>query len=353
MKRISRLFFYTLLLSVLMPLACTPSEGERTTAAAPSPPVKLVLDTDFGSTHGDIDDMGALAVAHGLMNQGACDLQAVMLCINNGHAVQAVDAVNTYFGRGDIPVANADGELMYQDTSFAHHVARRFAHDVVPEETLSTTPLYRKLLAEAEPHSMTVAVVGNLKNIHNLLISEPDDNSPLSGRELVEEKVDRMYVMGGAFPTGITTVNFQYSGPCIAKFVVENFPRPIVFSGTNIGRMTEGFVTGSKLNRLPDDSPVKACFQYWFKHPVEWYWQPPSDSIRNHHHWDQITVHTAVRGVENWFELETEGSCEVECDGSNIWNYAEDRPHAYLKVKMDPFTFSNSIIEPLMMALPE
>jgi hypothetical protein len=88
---------------------------------------------------------------------------------------------------------------------------------------------------------------------------------------------------------------------------LKTIPGPsIVFSGEKIGKMDYGlFVTGSKINQLPDDKPVKACFEYWFKHPVSWYWNPPADSIRNHHHWDQVTVHTAVRGVQDWFEMDT------------------------------------------------
>ena len=56
-------------------------------------PTKLIIDTDFGYSIADIDDMGALAVAHGLMNTNQCELLAVILSINNGHSVQALDAV--------------------------------------------------------------------------------------------------------------------------------------------------------------------------------------------------------------------------------------------------------------------
>ncbi|MGK7394634.1 MAG: hypothetical protein ACNS62_08675 [Candidatus Cyclobacteriaceae bacterium M3_2C_046] len=315
--------------------------------------VQLILDTDFGSVNGDIDDMGALALAHGLMNNDECDLLAVMLCINNGHAMQAVDAVNTYFGRGDIPVANTDGELIYQDTSFAYHVAANFQNDIVPEESLAATKLYRKVLAGAEDNSVNIAVVGHPGNLHNLFKSGADEYSELSGVELFGKKVDTLYLMGGSFPDGATTVNFKYAGECVTKSVIENSPRPIVFSGEKIGKMDYGFVTGSKLNQLPDDNPVKACYEYWFQHPVSWYWNPPADSIRNHHHWDQVTVHTAVRGVQDWFEMDTTGYCQMDCAGTNQWITSTDKDHAFLKIQMDPETFSNTYIQPLMMALPQ
>ncbi len=313
---------------------------------------QLIIDTDFGAVHGDIDDMGAIAVAHGLMNNDECDLKAVILCINNGHAMQAVDAVNTYFGRGDIPVANTDGELIYGDTSFAYHVAVNFENDIVPEEALPATKLYRKLLAEAEKNSIRIAVIGHPGNLYNLFKSEADEYSDLNGIELVRAKVDTLYIMGGNFPVGRNPVNFKYAGECVTKDVIENCPVPIVFQGGEIGRMSNGFIAGSKLNQLPDSNPVKACFQYWFKYPVNWYHNPSTDSIRDHNIWDEITIHTAVRGVQNWFELETNGSCKVECNGFNTWDSTENKDHAYMKVKMDPKYFSETYIEPLMMALP-
>lgn len=315
-------------------------------------PVQLIIDTDFGSVHGDIDDMGAIAVAHGLMNQNECDLRAVVLCINNGHAMQAVDAVNTYFGRGDIPVANTDGELVYRDTSFAYHVAANFENDIVPEKALTATALYRKILSNAQDNSMRIAVIGHPGNLYNLFKSEADEFSELNGIELVRAKVDTFFMMGGRFPGGGNTVNFKYAGECITKYVIENCPRPVVFNGSNIGNMDYGFIAGKKLNQLPEDSPVKACFDYWFKHPVSWYWNPSSDGIRDHNIWDQITVHTAVRGAQDWFDVKSDGYCKVACDGSNTWETSQVKDHTYLEVKMKPETFSEKYIEPLMMALP-
>lgn len=318
-----------------------------------SNPVKIILDTDFGSTNGDIDDLGTVALAHGLMNNEECDLLGVALCINNGHAVQAIDAVNTYFGRGDIPVAYTDGPLIYMDTSFAHHVAKNFDHDIVPEKAPQATPLYRKLLSNAENNSIKIAVVGNTINIENLLKSEADEFSTLSGKELFDQKVDKLYLMGGKFPeSDKPTVNFKYSGKCGTKYVVENCPRPIEFIGTRIGSKERGFNTGARLNELPDNSPVKACFSYWFKHPVNWYELPPSDTIRDHSIWDQITFLVAVRGSEKWFDKVENGTCIVDCDGGNSWDNQTNSSHSYLKISADPLSFANSIIEPLMMSQP-
>ena len=42
-----------------------------------------------------------------------------------------------------------------------------------------------RLLADATPNSITIVTVGPLANIQNLLRSEPDKISPLTGAELV------------------------------------------------------------------------------------------------------------------------------------------------------------------------
>ena len=54
-------------------------------------PVQLIIDTDFAGVDGDLDDTRALALAHGLMSKDECDFKAVILCVNKGRAMQAVD----------------------------------------------------------------------------------------------------------------------------------------------------------------------------------------------------------------------------------------------------------------------
>lgn len=322
-----------------------------------SNPRKLIIDTDFGYSIADIDDMGALAVAHGLMNNNKCELLAIILSINNGHAVQALDVVNTYFGRGNIPIANTDGKLIYQDTSYAHHLAKNFHFDIVPEETLESTKLYRKLLSEAADNSITIAVIGFPTNINNLFKSDPDDYSDLNGIELVKRKVDKFYIMGGKYPEGLDGHNWRLAGDCIAKEMIEQCPRPIIFVGDAIGKMENGFIVGKSLNQLPDDSPVKAAFSYWFKNPPWWYKDifgfPASDTIPNWHSWDEVTVHMAILGSEKWFDLETQGSIELSCKSYSKWNTEIDKEQSYIKIKMDPEQYSRNYIQPLMMSLPK
>jgi hypothetical protein len=315
---------------------------------------KVILDTDFGGTDGDIDDMVTMALAHGLVNLGECDLLAIMSCLNNNHALQAIDVVNTYYGRGRLPIGHADGETIDFDPSFAYYIASNYKYDLSDNITTDATALYRRLLSEHPDTSVVIVTVGNSLNIHNLMKSGPDTLSGLTGMELITRKVKKFHMMGGKFPgPNEHPVNFFWGGECVSKYVIENCPRPIFFNGVDIGDMSYGFIAGSKLNELPDDSPVKACYRYWFQHPVEWYDQEPVDTIRDHHHWDQIAFLTAVRGTNNWFNLVSEGHCTLDCKGSTLWKTDQDKDHHYMTIKMEPEKFSKSLIEPLMMSLPK
>ena len=64
-------------------------------------PVRLIFDTDMGN---DVDDAFALAVIHALQSRGACELLAVTITKDNELAGPFADAINTFYGRGEIPV---------------------------------------------------------------------------------------------------------------------------------------------------------------------------------------------------------------------------------------------------------
>src|SRR5580698_4541167 len=64
-------------------------------------PVRLIFDTDIC---GDCDDVLALGMIHSLQSRGACKLLAVTISVDHELAAPFVDAVNTFYGRGDIPI---------------------------------------------------------------------------------------------------------------------------------------------------------------------------------------------------------------------------------------------------------
>jgi hypothetical protein len=75
--------------------------------------------------------------------------------------------------------------------------------------------------------------IGFLSNIAQLLKSQPDEHSPLSGKDLVNRKVKLMVSMAGKFPHGM---EFNIEEDAAAgKYTFENWEKPIIYSGFEIG----------------------------------------------------------------------------------------------------------------------
>ena len=68
----------------------------------------VIFDTDMGN---DIDDALALAMLHALSDRGECELIGVTLTNAHPAAVPYIQAINRFYGRGDLPVGAAIKEL--------------------------------------------------------------------------------------------------------------------------------------------------------------------------------------------------------------------------------------------------
>ena len=68
---------------------------------APADGPLLIYDTDFRS---DVDDVGGLATANALADLGMLELAGIVASTTGPYVVGAIDAVNTYYSRGDVPV---------------------------------------------------------------------------------------------------------------------------------------------------------------------------------------------------------------------------------------------------------
>ena len=67
----------------------------------------MIFDTDIGS---DCDDAGALAVLHALADAGEIRILGVIFSSGkNRYGVGTCDAINTYYGRGDLPLGQYQG----------------------------------------------------------------------------------------------------------------------------------------------------------------------------------------------------------------------------------------------------
>lgn len=296
-------------------------------------PAKVIFDTDFG---GDADDLGALAMLHNFHNQGECELLAIMLWNTEQYTVPATDAINRYYNNPEIPIGVRSHETFTLDWQYARPIAEAFPYERTNNNAPLAADLYRKVLAEQPDESVVIVTTGPLANIRDLILSQPDDYSPLTGKELIEKKVKEFSVMGGQFPEGENEWNFYGNMPGVTKFVLENLTVPIVFSGYEIGLYIK---TGPRLEEAGKDSPLYVGYKYFSAHApwMKEYYQ--KGKITPNATYDQTSVLYTVRGgVGEYWDLVENGICVADSTGGNTWKEINDRPtnHSYLVLKKEP-----------------
>jgi inosine-uridine nucleoside N-ribohydrolase len=294
--------------------------------------VPIIFDTDIGT---DVDDAGALAILHILADKGEAEILATMSANQNRWCAPAIDVINTYYGREDLPIGcsktGPNPEKWYHDS------VGDFPHDLSSsEDAPDAVELYRKILAAQPDNSVTIVVVGWLTNMADLLNSKPDRYSPLAGRELVEAKVKELVSMGGRWPNspkGEGEYNFHMDGAAANK-VISDWPGKIMFTGLGKDVMTGGRLVAEG----PKDNPVPAFYRNFFK----------GYKVSERSSWDLIAVLYAVRGLSDYFTAVSEGKCVGQKDGSNEWIRGPRLNHSYLVYKM-PEAELAAVLEDLLL----
>lgn len=281
--------------------------------AADSRPIPIIFDTDMGN---DIDDAQALAVIHALQSRGECRLLAVTVTKDNPYAAAYVDVLNTFYGRGDIPIGTVRGGMAPKDYKYVRQVSTakdngrlRYPHDLTSgADAPEATGLLRKTLSAAEDGSVVVIQVGFSTNLARLLDSKPDEHSPLDGKSLVKKKVRLLSIMAGVFePKRMVKHDKEYNiiiDIPTAKKVVEQWPTPIVISGHEIGTAIR-YPVASILNDYGyvKHHPVREAYELYMKMPY------------NRPTYDLTSVLYAVRPNRGYFGLSKPCDLAVEKDG--------------------------------------
>lgn len=286
--------------------------------------VKLIFDTDFG---GDADDLGALAMLNHFYAKKEVDLLAVMCWNREYYAVSAIDAVNTFYGHPDIPIGRREGPAEKTDWNHSRPIAENLPHDAKADKVPEATALYRKLLSEAKDQSVVIVAVGPLFNIQRLIVSPPDDYSPLDGLSLINAKVKEFVIMGGNFPSGKQEWNFDGDMPGVTKYVLERMTLPLTFLGFELGAALK---TGAVFNQLPKDSPLYLGFYHFSKY-APWMKEKFKGEITNNATFDQTAVLYAIRnGVGHYWRRVENGFCVADDTGGNEWQPRSRSNHSYL-----------------------
>ncbi len=279
-------------------------------------PIPLIFDTDIGN---DCDDVLALGMIHALQSRGECELLAVTITKDHEFAAPFADSVNTFYGRGDIPIGVCRSDVTNQEGKFnglsqvKDDGQLRYPHDLLSgTQAPAAVDVLRQALASAEDGSVVVAQVGFSTNLANLLASSSDRHSDLPGVELIRKKVRLLSIMAGAFtqirdPQGKLYDHREYNiikDIPSAQRLVAQWPTPIVWSGFEIGKSLT----------YPHQS-IEQDFDYVPHHPLaEAYilYNPPP---HNRPTWDLTSILHAIRPARGYFKLSPAGAVSVAEDG--------------------------------------
>ncbi len=292
---------------------------------------RVIFDTDIGC---DCDDAAALGIALELMKTGECELVGVTVCTASQAAGGCAEAILNYYGHPEISVGclAADEQPVGTDwhdvyaTSVAKEYDTQFTRGITYENTVK---LLRRLLAESEK-PITLVATGALTSLALLIESGPDEYSPLSGVELVKEKVKLGVCMGGRFhqawPEPVVLgdgyrVDVEWNISCdipASRTVCEKWPSELVFCSYEIGIQ---MITCKNLQKNgPADNPIRRCYECWHQ----------NDGGYGRESWDSATMLYAIRPEAGYFHLYPYGKIWVDEKGCTFWREEEAGRQSFL-----------------------
>ena len=279
--------------------------------------VPVIFDTDMGN---DVDDALALAMLHALESRGECRLLGVTVTKDNPWAPVYVDLVNTFYGRGQIPVGMVKGGVTPESSRMIQVPAERRRADgtlVYPRrlasgaEAVEAVALLRRLLSAEKDGSVVIVQVGFSTNLARLLDAPADV-------DLVKRKVKLLSVMAGNFVQPKAEFNVQ-KDTASARKLFEQWPGEIVVSGFEIGeamkfpaaRIEKDFAWAA-------DHPVVDAYRTYMKMPYD------------RQTWDLTAVLYGVRPAGAYFDLSAPGRITADDAGRTSFRADAAGKHRYL-----------------------
>lgn len=289
--------------------------------------VKVIFDTDIGN---DIDDVLALQMLLNYEKAGAVELIGVTLCKANPATITFTDGYLRYNDRGDIPLGYVyDGVTEFDGTYLLPTLAAEAdgqpvlkpARDIgsdLPE----SYRLIRKLLSEQTDGSVVLISVGPMTNIGRLMDSGPDDISPLTGVQLVKQKVRTIAAMAGLygeefdFPEWNVQMDIR-----AAQAVFSKCPVPLIASGWEVGNQM-----------LYPHRSILSDFGDPGKHPLTIAYRAYMEMPYDRQTWDLTSVLDVVE-PDRWFDYSPAGTITIDELGFSYFKANPGGMHRYLKLK--------------------
>lgn len=199
--------------------------------------------------------------------------------------------------------------------SYQARLAANYGADLSNADAADAVRLYRRLLAEADA-PVEILEIGFMQVISAVLQSPADDISPLTGMELIRQKVKKMWVMAGKWDAdGEKEHNFCLNDR--ARIAAEAFcrlcPVPVTFLGWEVGF---DVITGGQ---LLENDPLRSVLT-------------DHGSKNGRSSWDPMLALLAVIGDEAEAGYDTvRGFARVDPkDGTNYFTPDSNGLHRYV-----------------------
>jgi hypothetical protein len=225
-------------------------------------PVNVILDSDMAS---DADDAGDHAMLWALVKNGEANVLALVTSSVNDYSAPAVWAIANYYGHPNVLIGayhgSIPGDYHNSNTYFAQQVASQFGK---PGDTRANYPdavtVYRQALANAPNGSVYIVCGGFYEPLKALLQSGADGISPLTGMQLVAQKVKALVPAAGLFPSSGSSPSGNLAGdPVGASYVAANWPTAVVWVDDNAGGPWN-MLTGPAANASESTNPIKLAY---------------------------------------------------------------------------------------------
>lgn len=287
---------------------------------------KIIFDTDIGC---DCDDTAALDLLLSADRAGECKLLGVTYSSDTGTGPACIHSILSWYGYGSLPIGRMDvgPDTPIRPDTYATAVAEAFPTPDAP--TYETAPeavaLLRQLLAEND--GVTLLATGFLSNFGALLRSGPDKSSPLTGVELVREKVEKILIMAGDFAhqSGCTHARRKENGEIepvsewnikwdisAARDFFELCPVPVDCLPWETG---DGMYTGKPMVEAGGGkTPDSLAFVQW-------------GAVNGRDSWDPATAYAAIYGPEDILQMTTPGRIVITEDGVSHFDTSKGGMH--------------------------
>lgn len=282
-------------------------------------PVKMIIETDMGN---DIDDALALALALRGVDESRVELLAVGCHKNCPTAAAYVDAVCTFYGHPEVPVAMSvtpvqefsnyvDYTAIEKDFPKSHPASA--AADAATSGYPEPVALYRRILEAQPDHSVVFVSLGFGTTLAQLLDAD---------RDLVARKTIGMSVMAGSYgEKKRAEYNVVNDIPAMRK-VFDEWPTKIWQNPFEIGTKTmyPGALIEENLG-FDRPNPVVEGYKAYKTMPYD----RPS--------WDILSVLYPLR--PDLFTVSGSGRVTVDDEGYTYFEPCKDGRHYVLSATID------------------